>query len=300
MDCSNDYSMVRIICVGAVESARELLQYDNELSNRMAELYVPPMSRDELLRIVHVGLGLMNVELEKKDIENKITTYSNSLASVCHQLCYNMCYESGLIHNPVFCRELKESNLSNAVKSYLGTVSDTFTRNLERACTIPKCKSLLHEIIEREEEYFDPKIDNNGKELSETRTMDREKILNQLAGIEYGEIIRKNQDSKLYSFTNPFFMTFLKMKMTMAKTERESINRGPIFQINELLNNELKFLDYMKIMDSALNVKIVNDEIVNQRISISPYVSISNSLKNDIKRENMENKIKKHNYYKRK
>jgi hypothetical protein len=299
MDCSNDFPVVRIICIGAVESARELLQYDKDLANRVAELYVPPMSKEELAQIVRIGFSLMNVDVENKDVGNKITIYSNSLASVCHQLCYNMCYGSHIIRNSIFTKVLNDLDFTNSVKAYLGTVSDTFTRNFERACSIPKCKMLLQEVIDREEEYFDPKTDASGKDINEVKAMEKEKILFQLTSTEYGEVFRKNPDSKLYSFTNPFFMTFLKMKLTLVKTEKEAKQTGTRFQINELFQNESKFLDYLNIMNSTLKITYEEESKINNSIVIEPLIVRSTNKKQELKRENIENKSRQHNYYKK-
>ena len=45
-DVSTEYPDVMVIAVGATDTAREVVEYDPEMSNRVSELYVPPMTSE--------------------------------------------------------------------------------------------------------------------------------------------------------------------------------------------------------------------------------------------------------------
>jgi superfamily I DNA and RNA helicase len=89
MDTADAFPDVKIIAVGAVDSAREVIQYDAEMTNRIAEIHVPLMSGEELRKIIEKGQRHLNFKLAAK-VKPDIVDYSNGLASVCHHLCLNI------------------------------------------------------------------------------------------------------------------------------------------------------------------------------------------------------------------
>jgi energy-coupling factor transporter ATP-binding protein EcfA2 len=52
VDSAADYPDVKIVAIGAVDSAREVIQYDPEMRNRVAEIAVPLMSESSQHKIV--------------------------------------------------------------------------------------------------------------------------------------------------------------------------------------------------------------------------------------------------------
>ena len=50
LDMSYDYPHLKIIALGAVDTAREVIEYDNEMRTRVAEIHVPLMTEEELER----------------------------------------------------------------------------------------------------------------------------------------------------------------------------------------------------------------------------------------------------------
>ena len=90
MDASVNYPTTKIIAIGAVDSAREIVQLDPEMRNRVAEIHVPLMSKSNLRKIIVNGCSFLSIEVVPNVIEN-IINYSSGLASYCHQICLNMC-----------------------------------------------------------------------------------------------------------------------------------------------------------------------------------------------------------------
>lgn len=90
MDSSTEYNKLKIVALGAVNSAREVVQYDPEMRNRIAELEVPLMDIQNLKRIISNGEKYLNIEFDDA-IKNRISTYSSGLPAVTHNLCLLMC-----------------------------------------------------------------------------------------------------------------------------------------------------------------------------------------------------------------
>lgn len=62
VDNANDYLVSKIICIGACESAHELILLDPNLKTRVSEISVPLLSEMEIRGIVNNGFKLLNVE----------------------------------------------------------------------------------------------------------------------------------------------------------------------------------------------------------------------------------------------
>jgi|GEM_PF-356358 len=300
MDTSNEYPEVKIICIGAVATARELIHYDRELANRVAEIYVPLMSADELKNIAITGFKIMNVMYKDKEVLEKIVHYSNSLASVCHHLCYDICSNNGINRSNIFIKTVSIDDINNAVRSYLKKVSDSFLEIYEKACRITHCKKLLLEITERNEESFNPKTDNDDKELVDKIVLEREKILNILCTSEYGEIFRMIPSSQFYTFSSPLFQTFIKMKFTLEKEDREAKRKGIKTGLFDLLDDDNRLYEYIQLMDQYLDIStsVITPAKMNNTPGIIKYEK-QNNIKKDLRNENKRVKdIKSRSYRK--
>ena len=61
-DLARDYREVKIVAIGATDTAREVIEYDPEMANRVAEIMVPLMSDSEVEEILTGGEALLNVD----------------------------------------------------------------------------------------------------------------------------------------------------------------------------------------------------------------------------------------------
>jgi len=84
MDVADKFPKLKIIAIGAVDSARQVVHYDKEMENRISEVNVPLIEPEDLAKIVQLGEGYLNITFEQSVIE-KIAAYSSGLASVTHQ-----------------------------------------------------------------------------------------------------------------------------------------------------------------------------------------------------------------------
>jgi hypothetical protein len=93
-DMGSQHEGLRIVAIGATDTAREVVEYDREMANRVAEVLVPLMTDEELTSILDNGERLMNCRLTA--LKSDIVRFSSGLPSVCHHLALNACLSAGL------------------------------------------------------------------------------------------------------------------------------------------------------------------------------------------------------------
>lgn len=81
MDLADKWPSLKIIAIGAVDTARRVVEYDTEMSNRVSEIEVPLMSPAEVREILSKGEELLNISIGP-DVKREVTLLSNGLASV--------------------------------------------------------------------------------------------------------------------------------------------------------------------------------------------------------------------------
>jgi hypothetical protein len=130
-DVSTEYPDVMVIAIGATDTAREVVEYDPEMNNRVSELHVPPMNSEELGRIIEHGQELLNINLSA--IAEGIVEYSLGMPSVCHQLALNTCLERGVTSTQKVRLAFTWRDLDPALDRYVKDSSDTIQAKLFRA-----------------------------------------------------------------------------------------------------------------------------------------------------------------------
>lgn len=246
MDTASKYPDVKVICLGAVGTARELIAYDKELSNRVTESYVPLMSDAEIREIVSQGFRLMNIKTPEEDLIEKIIHYSNNLAAVCHQLCYDICYSKNIYESSFWKKEIDLKDFEASVKMYIRKVSDTFNSYYEKISGEPDLKEALTQVIGLEKDMFDG--DDILKDKKRLSKAERDQILMELTTLETGELLRYNLNAKKFSFSNPFFQAFLKMQFAVERAKKQSRKKG----IKMELFNDIQYSEYFQIISEMI------------------------------------------------
>lgn len=130
-DLSVEYPEVKIVAVGAANTAHEVVQYDPEMGNRVSELQVPLMNDEELLEILTNGQKLLNIDLTA--VAESIVRYSTGLASACHQLALNLCLEKNVLATERQRVVFVQVDLGLALARYVAESSDTLKTAFDRA-----------------------------------------------------------------------------------------------------------------------------------------------------------------------
>lgn len=223
VDTSNVHKNVKVIAIGAVGTARDVVNYDIELNNRISEIAVPLMTKEELESIMNKGENLLNIQFSEK-VRLDINRFSNSLASICHHLCYGICYNNDTKFTRTLWIEFKDETLKDAVYDYLKQNSDSFKEILDRALKqrdgiFDNTKSILQAFCKIDKEELTKKdvlnYNNNKRIYGSNLTQ----YLEKLTTPDYGEILRFDENSGKYSFSNPFFKAFTLMTFSMDEKE---------------------------------------------------------------------------------
>jgi hypothetical protein len=130
-DMSDIYPAVKTVIIGATETARQVVEYDPDMTRRVSELLVPLMTTEELAEIILNGQALLNVDLSP--IAADIVNYSVGIPSVCHQLALNSCLEKGISVRARSRLMLTRDDLRPALDRYVNESSDTIKANFGKA-----------------------------------------------------------------------------------------------------------------------------------------------------------------------
>lgn len=227
MDMSMDFENLKVIAIGAVGSAREVVQYDKEMNNRITEIYVPYMQPAEILKIIERGEKLLNVRFTK-ELKNKIIQYSCGLPSICHQLCLNMCINNIIHETSEDIYYFKQGDLDEAIEKFVEEKSDTLKAAYDQAVkvknntkeNIPKEVLRAALKINRDEFAFD-EIRMHYKN-SKTASQKIENALNELCTFDRGEFFSYDENSNKYRFNNLFLKNYALIQLTDEDNEIDS------------------------------------------------------------------------------
>lgn len=245
MDLADEYSDLKIVALGAVDTARQVVDYDPEMRNRVAEIHVDLMTEKEIEAVIGKGEDALNIAVGK-DIKNLISGCSNGLASVCHHLCLYMCNAMGIVETMPVKIALTKESFETAVKMYAEEASDSIKSAFDKAlkqrrkskfdnaslvinalCTFKNTGASRIQLLKKIEEGVQ---NYPSKNLSY--------CLSKLLTAEYGEVIRYDSNSGRYSFSDPFYRAFA---LAQFRERDESIGADDVLaQFVKYLNIEFK------------------------------------------------------------
>ncbi|MDK8263450.1 AAA family ATPase [Pseudomonas oryzihabitans] len=215
MDLAPEHRLLKIICLGAVDTARQVVSYDEEMRQRVAEIHVPLMSDQEIYQIVNKGEELLNIRFPSA-LRSKVAKHACGVASICHQLCLNMCIDADVTEKLNSPRALSDKNFDRAVEMYIEDASDSLRGAFDKALkqrnkTKFDSSRLIIEALAfaHERGLARLKLLSRIQEKSPSYTDAILKIhIKKLLEAEYGSILRHDSDSGLYSFKDPFYRAY--------------------------------------------------------------------------------------------
>lgn len=255
MDMSDDYPELKIIALGAVDTARQVVEYDDEMRNRVAEISVPLMSSDEISQIIKKGEKALNVSFGPTIIR-VVSKHSNGLASVCHHLCLNMCDSAG-VNSTVAGKthQLTNDDCQSAVKTYVDEASDSIKSAFEKALKprrngVNNAELILKALSGFKEDgaaRFDilNRVKRDSAGYSDARLKHN---LNKLCEPSYGTVLRYDGNSGRYSFADPIYRAYALAKYhpttnapaTHLQSQNEVVLRDFEAMLAALLQDRLK------------------------------------------------------------
>jgi GTPase SAR1 family protein len=265
MDMADQYADLRIVAIGAVDTARQVVEYDPEMRNRVAEIHVPLMSEAEVRSIILNGQKLLNISIPS-DASRGIVRYSNGLASVCHQLCLNICDASGIVETAREEVQVKATALSDAVKQYLAEASDTLKSAFDKALRIKKkgrydnTRLILQALVDAKEEgaTHNQLLSAIHKSEQEYPASNLSHFLKQLQLVERGALVAYDVASGRYSFADPIYRAFATAMLKKVSFFRLSIDtKDPI----ALSTWNLHFQTLIKEATATLNTVLLLPDV---------------------------------------
>lgn len=216
MDCGADFPQLKIITLGAVQTARQVVEYDDEMRNRISEIEIHLMEADEIIQIITTGEKRLNIEFSNQ-IKKLISKYSGGLPAVCHQLCLNACNANGLYETSLDKIIITNDDIKKAIETYVEETSDSIRSRFEKAVKPSRnskhnnAKIILEILIDFPDTgaaRFDilQKIKKNQIPTFADATLKR--TLNNLTLPTSGEVIRYSQNSGLYAFSDPLYHAY--------------------------------------------------------------------------------------------
>ncbi|CAN5292377.1 hypothetical protein BH11ACT4_BH11ACT4_18250 [soil metagenome] len=229
-DLAIDYPLVRIVVVGATDSAKEVVEYDPEMNTRVSEVYVPPLDEPELRRILENGGKLLNASFGLVSAE--LIRHSVGVASVAHHLALNCMLHLGIEKPADRMRLVRREDLKAAAEQYVqqssATLKERFDKGVVRvrvrhfdngrliigALAVLPMEGALHseilaEIQKTEPDYPSGNLTTNAKAL-----MTEEK----------GALVRKGTDGR-FRFAEPLLHTYA--RLVFVKSNESTI--GDLF-----------------------------------------------------------------------
>lgn len=251
MDMSDEFSNLKIVALGAVDTARQVVDYDTDMRNRISEIQVDLMSSDEIVELISKGESALNIGISA-EVKRSIAHYSNGLAAVCHHLCLHMCEAAGIIETADTKVDIPDSLLEVAVKNYIEEASDSIRGAFDKALKEPRKNRFNNaEIILRTLCQFPIRGASRAdlirkiKESTPTFPVSNLKyFLEKLGTDEFGALIRFSPMSGLYSFSDPvyrvFALTIYKDQIDKRKTKAVGNNDDITRMIKVLVEAEFR------------------------------------------------------------
>ena len=228
-DTADEFPNARIIAIGAVGSAREIVSLEPDMWNRVAEIEVPLMNDGEIRELISTGSRLMNLELDSRAKES-IVKLSNGLGSVCHQICLNMCLNKDLQETKRETVYLSGVDLERAIDLWLEDSADTLKSAYDiairatRRSKFDNCRLIVESLA-----VFGSEGATHAEILETIRKEERQynsgsltKYLRIMTSRERDFTLIFDPNSRKYSFSWPVLHSYVRAKKDSARVIRRS------------------------------------------------------------------------------
>lgn len=235
VDNANEYSLSKIICIGACESAHELVLLDPNLKTRVSEISVPLLNEQEIKKIVSHGFELLNVEPCPSLVE-KLVFYSDRLGASAHQMCMDICRKEGILKTKFKKVKLEDKVFQHAINGFINRSSDTFKSIYEAAVKNELGWYILKTFSRNSHNklsFIEIKriVNSKNRKFSDE---DIQRKLDELTSPAFA-IIYYSKNAEKYALTSPFWHNFLQMQFSIEQAQKSKKMRN-----NSNLNLRLK------------------------------------------------------------
>lgn len=245
MDMAQTYPTLKIIAIGAVGTARQVVEYDHEMNNRLTEILVPPMEPDEIESIISIGKDLLNIQFTRSQ-KDKIVEYSCGIPALCHQICLNMCFKKGVSETLDKRRTFDDEDLDEAIERLVSEKSDSLKADYELSISesveviASEVKSILKAAMRINKAEFS--LEQIKSKLSEP--IEKEKILialEEMSSVKRGEVFIFNEASGMYRFNNLFIKSYILMNLSSKENTKDLVllkDRGSVNRLLDIIHQD--------------------------------------------------------------
>lgn len=221
-DNANDYPQSKIVCIGACESANELVALEPNLKERVSEVHVHLLSESNIKSIVINGFKLLNIKANDKLVE-QIVYYSARLGALAHQMCLDICRGVGVQQRVWRTKNLDSKAFNYAIDGFIKKHEGTLTTIYESAVKEELGWYVLKTLSSNKQDKLQLreicKIVNLGKRCFTTEEI--EEKLTELSTPQYG-VVFCNSKTGNYSVASPFWRSFLRMQFALEASKKNS------------------------------------------------------------------------------
>lgn len=247
VDNANDYELSKIICIGACQSAHELLQLDPNLKSRVSEVSISLLHDEEIKSIVENGFRLLRVEAPQSLIE-KLVYYSDRLGASAHQMCMDICKGEGIMMTRWSQHKIDDTAFQFAIDGFIKRSSDTLKSIYEAAIRNEIgwyiLKSFSKNTMDKLSIVQISQLVNIGKQhfTNEEIVAKLDELCSPACGIIY-----YNTNSEKYALSSPFWHRFLRLQFSIEnanKQKKKNNKNNP----NLIITNDTRY----QIVDESL------------------------------------------------
>jgi hypothetical protein len=253
-DTAAEYPGVKIVAIGAVDTARDVIRYDPEMRNRVAEIAVPLMTETELVSILDKGSHLLNVDFG--DLKQQVASYASGLAAVCHQLCLNICFAAEIYETREEMVTISGAQLQSAIERYISDASDTLKAVFDLATRQQRRRRFDNtKLILKALTKLESKGGSHAAILVQIRLEEPQypasnltTYLGELQRSERGGVLRFDSFSGKYYFSDPLYLAYSQCLLNPAEIKPSAQGIGWI--------NDIKFEQYIQNVMVSQNIYI--------------------------------------------
>ena len=246
MDMADDFPLLKVIVIGAVDTGREVVECDPEMKNRVAEIPVELMTDDEILSIVKKGEDSLNIEIPES-LRKFIVLHANGLPATCHHICLKICRAAGIYETCPSRIGITKSHCDVGLSQYVDGCSDSIKAVFDNALK-DRRRSRFQQpsFVLFALTFFD--MDGMSRQgilqrirLTESSFPEQslKTLLEKLISFEYGNILRYDANSAKYSFTDPVYKAYAMARLKHEQKSSTSTSAVNIAEILEELSNLL-------------------------------------------------------------
>lgn len=255
IDTANDYENVKIICLGAVNSSRELIAIDPNLNTRVADFYVPLLSNEEIKVLIENGFRLLKINLPQH-IKKQIIELSNNIGSVAHQLCLNICTNCGVKKVNYWSKNItvNDNIFTKSIQTYVEEHSVRFKSLMDKIKASKTGQLVLSHFRDADIEgvSLDSILEKNkGLDMNTL-----EDYMKKLCSVDYDEVCRYDVDSNKYMLGNPFFQVYIRMnyKINDGQSPKKKTRKKQNTTIQTPMT-EAQFAQYYQLLENIIKMQ---------------------------------------------